>query len=206
MRYRVISVGVLLLFFFAGACEDKVVKQKPPPPPKTVSKADAPASNPSSRQAAKAGDGKQAQVEMAGITWVPRRNWERRVIEESRDPFYGFIDILIEEQLRQRALAAQAALEMEEVILPTQRFDVRDFKLVGLVTNTPTPKALLIDPENTAHVVNVGTLIGNRNGVVVAIKSDSIEIFQGEDLVNAPETVVMKLHPEVASGLLIQFQ
>ena len=207
----VLLMFVLGLGLLASACEDDVVKQPPAQGSKKVQASEGKASKGSRKsgggKAAKGADtATQAAVQTGSATWVPRRNWERRVLEESRDPFYGFVDIMVEEQLRQRELAAQAAIEAEEVLLPTQRFDVREFRLVAIVTNTPTPKALLIDPDNSAHIANVGTLIGKRNGVVVDIRRNEIEIFQGDDLVNAPETVVMKLHPEVAAGLLIELK
>src|SRR5690606_23282310 len=115
---------------------------------------------------------------------------------EGRDPFYGFVDEMLAERERQAAEAAQADLEVEEVLLPAQRYDVRDFRLVAVITNTATPKALLLDPLRQPHRLKKGDLIGNRNGVLVDIRRNEIEILQGEDLVNAPERVVMKLHPE----------
>ena len=192
---------VLMLAFFAlagVACEDEVVSQNPQqgqqaaPPPKS--------GGPKPVASAKR---KAAVVENAGVSWVPRRNWERRPIE-GRDPFVGFVDLIIAEQARQAELAQQQQLAEDEILLPAQEFDVRDLKLVALITNTAKPKALFIDPEGQAHKLKVGALIGNKNGVLVDIRRGEVEILQGEDMVNNPETVVMKLHPETAAGLRVE--
>jgi len=205
LRPQLIALQLMLMVPLVSmtACEDDVVKQAPPPANKGARPSESKSSK--SKNAAATSGPKSARVEGAeGISWVPRRNWERRP-SEGRDPFYGFVQEIIAERERQESLEQQENMIEEEVLLPAQRFDVRDFALVAVVTNTAKPKALLIDPEKQPHTVKKGDLIGNRNGVLVDIRRNEIEILQFDSL-NASERVVMKLHPELAAGLHIELK
>jgi type IV pilus assembly protein PilP len=46
-----------------------------------------------------------------------------------------------------------------------RRIPVDQLKLVGLVTNTPTPRALLVDPAGKGYIVTQGELVGRPEPV-----------------------------------------
>ena len=59
-----------------------------------------------------------------------------------------------------------------------QRFDLEDFKLVGLVYGTilNDRRGLLLDSTGKTHIVREGNVIGKNYGRVSSIKKDRIEI------------------------------
>jgi len=204
MFWRIVLAAGFLLGL-QTACEDKVVEQSPPaaksgpgeqalPPP---------AAGSSGQAQTPAAGGASLQVDSGDTTWTPSRG--ERQVEEGRDPFYGFVDELIAERKRAEREAAAAAELEEEPLKPAQRFDVPDFKLVAVVTNTAQPKALLIDPHGNPHKLKTGDLIGKKNGVIVDIRRNEIEILQGDNLLEG-ERVVMKLHPDVSETVLIELK
>jgi type IV pilus assembly protein PilP len=70
--------------------------------------------------------------------------------EHSRDPFRSFAKLFSEQsKLRVRS--------QRQVLL--DHYAVDDLKLIGLVTNTDTPRAMLVDPTGKGWVVTKGQFI-----------------------------------------------
>jgi type IV pilus assembly protein PilP len=87
-----------------------------------------------------------------------------------------------------------------------RRFDVSELKLVGLVTQTDAPRAMLVDPNGKGWVVTKGELVGRaeQNGdAQTSWRVDRIRdgnlILVREDPANAkaaPETRVLAMRTE----------
>ena len=185
-----------------GCGDDEVVEQQRPKSDKGGNERATPSQAAQQAQAGPAPAQPQA-VQLAGGLWQPRTG--ERVALQGRDPFYGFVDEMIAERLRaEEELRQQEQLE-EEPLKPAQRFDVLEFQLVAVITNTAQPKALLIDPLGQAHRLRTGDLIGKKNGVIVDIRRNEIEILQGDNLLEG-ERVVMKLHPDPPAGVRVEVQ
>ncbi len=96
-----------------------------------------------------------------------------------RDPFSSFL-------ARQRGPE-----ELSENTPPLQRWESDRFVLTGVVWNVEMPRALLVDPEGTGHVVHHGTYVGRNWGKVTSISEDGIVVTEeyrmldGELVVNA---------------------
>ncbi len=192
-RLGLILAGCLFLLVGPGVslvgCEDEVKPASPPPPAPAASRG----------QQGRRGRGAAVEEQAStGEDWTPRRNRERRQID-GRDPFFGFIDILLEEKARQEALAQQTVLEEEEMLLPIQRFEVKDFRLLGVITGTAEPKAYLVDPTGQRHVLKRGDFIGKRGGTVSVIRRDSIDIYEVGD-----GYIPIKLHAELPPGFSLE--
>lgn len=84
-----------------------------------------------------------------------------------RDPFQGFLN-----------KGSRADAELPENAPPLQRWDIEKFLLRGVIWDTPAPRALLIDPEGTGHVVRVGTYVGRNWGKVTAIAEDGLVVTE----------------------------
>lgn len=194
---------LLALGTVATGCEDEVV-HSPPPKSGPNKRAQPPAAaREVSRSGASAAPVAPTAVQQGGVSWIPSRG--PRVAEQGRDPFTGFVDEILAERARIAAEAALVAEIEEEPLKPAQRYDVRDFALVAVITNTAQPKALLIDPQGNPHRLRVGDLIGKKNGVIVDIRRNELEILQGENLLEG-ERVLMKLHPELGANVLVELQ
>lgn len=94
-----------------------------------------------------------------------------------RDPFSSF-------------LARATRSEDNPDAPPLQRWDTDRFVVTGIIWNVDAPRALLVDPEGTGHVVRHGTYVGRNWGKVTAISEDGVivteeyRMIDGELVVN----------------------
>jgi type IV pilus assembly protein PilP len=94
-----------------------------------------------------------------------------------RDPFRSF-------------LATGTREEDDTPRTPLQRYDLDQYALVGVIWGIDRPRALVEDPENTGHVIEIGTYIGKNWGKVTQITSSGVVVteeyqtFDGELVVN----------------------
>ena len=61
---------------------------------------------------------------------------------------------------------------------PLQRFDIDQYKLVGIVWGISDPRAMVQDPENTGHVIEIGTYIGKNWGKITQITSNAVVVTE----------------------------
>lgn len=98
-----------------------------------------------------------------------------------RDPFASFLQ-------RERLDTVR------EDAPPLQRWDIDKYSLRGVIWNTQSPRALMVDPEGTGHVIRIGTYVGRNWGKVTSISEGCVVITEeyqtidGELVVN-PVTV-----------------
>jgi type IV pilus assembly protein PilP len=59
---------------------------------------------------------------------------------------------------------------------PLQRFDPDQLRLVGIISDTKPPRALIEDVAGDGYIVTPGTLIGRNEGVVESIHENEIVI------------------------------
>ena len=85
-----------------------------------------------------------------------------------RDPFRSFLE---EFEKRTEGPAGE-----EVPRTPTEEYDVNQFKVVGIITGTPVPKAMVVDPTGFGHVIRPGDRIGRQGGRVVAIYSNEVVV------------------------------
>jgi Tfp pilus assembly protein PilP len=61
---------------------------------------------------------------------------------------------------------------------PLLKFEVRYFKLVGVIRSTENPLAIFEDPSGRSYTVHIGDLIGKNGGVVRAILDDAVVVTE----------------------------
>lgn len=82
-----------------------------------------------------------------------------------RDPFRPF------------TLDLQRADTPEDAILsPLQRYEIAQLKLIGLVLDLRTPRAMLQDSSGMGYIITPGTPIGRRHGVVKSIEPGRVVV------------------------------
>ena len=59
---------------------------------------------------------------------------------------------------------------------PLLKYEVRYFKLVGIIRSTDSPFAIFEDPSGRAYTVHVGDLIGKNGGHIRAIMEDAVVV------------------------------
>ncbi len=84
-----------------------------------------------------------------------------------RDPFLGFFN---------RKDPISTAIDINTP--PLQRWDVDKYVLTGIIWNTQSPRALLVDPEGTGHSVRLGTYVGRNWGKVTAITETGVVVTE----------------------------
>ena len=98
-----------------------------------------------------------------------------------RDPFQSFVKRTVDDP-------------NTEGWPPLQRWDLDKYVLRGIIWNTQSPRALIVDPEGTGHPVKLGTYVGRNWGKVTSISDGCVVITEeyqtldGELVVN-PVTV-----------------
>lgn len=96
------------------------------------------------------------------------------------------------------ARPAQAEGAPEVPLTPLQKMELSQLKLVAVVEAGENTRALVEDSTGMGYIVQVGTLMGTRNGQVVDIKPDRVEVqemfknYLGEQKARVS---VLKLNP-----------
>lgn len=91
-----------------------------------------------------------------------------------RDPFRSFIELKV---------------ETTEVCC-TQKFEIDQYHLVGIVWGVDRPRALVEDPERVGWVIEIGSYLGKNWGKVTGINSSEVivteeyQTIDGELVVN----------------------
>lgn len=84
-----------------------------------------------------------------------------------RDPFQSFINTRTKD-----------VSEVDGSAAPLQRWDVERYVLRGVIFGTDSPRALLIDPEGTGHVVKLGSYVGRNWGKVTSIADQVVVVTE----------------------------
>ncbi|MEO1173152.1 MAG: pilus assembly protein PilP [Myxococcota bacterium] len=136
-----------------------------------------------------------APIDTSKVKKTKKADAEERATSESalefsyspvgkRDPFRSYLADLSEAQAQTISRPVQA----------TERFELDQYRLTGLITGTSQPKALVEDPEGVGHTVRIGSYIGKNGGVVRRITANGFVVTEefraptGE-LVKVPITV-----------------
>lgn len=84
-----------------------------------------------------------------------------------RDPFGPYV----EDQVSQED-------GFQGPLLPLQRFDVSELKLIGIMWNVKDPKAMFVDPNSQIHVVGKDERVGRNNGYIAVIREGEVVIVE----------------------------
>lgn len=78
---------------------------------------------------------------------------------------------------------------------PLLKYEVRYFKLVGVVRDTENPLAIFEDPSGKSYTVHVGDVIGKNGGIIRAIFDDSVVVTETRISwrTDGTETIEMKI-------------
>lgn len=85
-----------------------------------------------------------------------------------RDPFRTFIADMRE------------AAQREDMRKPesTEKFELDQYRLTGVITGTSQPQAMVEDPESVGHVLRIGTRLGKNGGRVTRISATEIVVTE----------------------------
>ncbi len=63
-------------------------------------------------------------------------------------------------------------------LLPLQKFDLVQLRLVGIIWDVKHPKAMIKDPTGQTHVVGTNTKVGPRNGYIAVIREGEMVVVE----------------------------
>jgi len=85
-----------------------------------------------------------------------------------RDPFRSYLD-----EIREGAEAAS-----QHKLEDTEKYELDQYRLTGLVTGTSQPRAMVEDPDGRGHVLQIGSRLGRNAGRVTRITADGIIVTE----------------------------
>ncbi len=135
------------------------------PPPTPAAKAPAPpVSRPSISPA-------------SGILFKHTKSYVGELSNPDRDPFRKPLYIL---ELEEKSLRPQKTEEIriDDKIEAIRRWPLRDYRLVGVIWDVRNPKAMIVDPSNTMHLLKRNYRIGDKDGIISAISEGTITVIQ----------------------------
>jgi type IV pilus assembly protein PilP len=173
---HLISRGWLILFAIMALTAAGCNKKESPPPPqatplpkKTVLAPSAPA-KPAMANSSTVKPAIQKQISTAkkplpsggvGLDFTNRR-----------DPFKPYIQV----PAAQQGAAGKSSKGRLSDPLPIQSFDTEKFKITGIITGLKQNSALVMDPAGKGYVIREGMQIGNNDGYVKKVTTNSIEV------------------------------
>lgn len=81
-----------------------------------------------------------------------------------RDPFQPYADF--------------RPVDTQLMLSPLQRYDLDELKLVGIMWDVHSPKAMFIDPDKQVHVVGRDESIGKKNGYIATIREGEVVVVE----------------------------
>lgn len=135
-----------------------------PPPPPEAPKPPPPVNRPSISPA-------------TGILFKHTKSYVGELSNPDRDPFRKPLYIL---ELEEKTLKPQKTEEVriDDKIEAIRRWPLRDYRLVGVIWDVKSPKAMIVDPSNTMHLLKRNYRIGDKDGIISAISEGTITVIQ----------------------------
>ena len=84
-----------------------------------------------------------------------------------KDPFRPYIEVSPSEQG-----------EIQGPLLPLQRFDLNEIRLMGIIWDVEEPKAMFLDPSKTMHIIGRNERIGRNNGYLAVIREGEVVVVE----------------------------
>ena len=66
-------------------------------------------------------------------------------------------------------------------LLPLQKFELGQLRLIGIIWDVKRPKAMIKDPAGATHVVGPNTKVGPRNGYIAVIREGEMVVVETTD-------------------------
>lgn len=113
----------------------------------------------------------------SGILFKHTKSYVGELSNPDRDPFRKPLYIL---ELEEKTLKPQKTEEVriDDKIEAIRRWPLRDYRLVGVIWDVRSPKAMIVDPSNTMHLLKRNYRIGDKDGIISAISEGTITVIQ----------------------------
>ena len=75
-------------------------------------------------------------------------------------------------------MGERGAIETDAPRTPLQKYEIDEYRLVGIIWGIDRPRALVEDPDLVGHVMEIGTYIGKNWGKVTQITSTEVVVTE----------------------------
>ena len=174
-----ISLFCAIILLSAG-CEKFGKKPDPPPPPPQQQ-----AVKPQQQAQAKP---VQLQSSSIKLSPAPVNQYD---FSTKKDPFKPFVVVKVDSPSEKTS-----GKKPLKVALPIHNYDISQFRLVGIVTDTKGNKAMVMDPAGKAYVIKAGMTIGKSEAKISKIATTGVEVveeFRDENGKSRKETIKIPL-------------
>ncbi len=117
--------------------------------------------------------GKPVQRPLSSALTLPPPDVNQFDFSRKKDPFKPFVFVKVEPGVRETG-----GDKLLKEALPIHRFDVAQFRLIGIVTGGRGNRAMVVDPNHKGYVLKVGMTIGKNEGRVTAITTSGVEVLE----------------------------
>lgn len=115
-----------------------------------------------------------------GILFRHIRSYVGELSEQDRDPFRKPMYLLELEESANRPQRVDTAGKIDEKMEAIRRWPITEYKLVGVIWDVQSPKAMIVDPSGTMHLLKRNYRIGDRDGVISSISEGSMTVVQDD--------------------------
>jgi len=151
--------------------------EKPAAVPELPAPADTPVAPPPAAKAPAPPVSRPSISPASGILFKHTKSYVGELSNPDRDPFRKPLYIL---ELEEKSLKPQKTEEIriDDKIEAIRRWPLRDYRLVGVIWDVRNPKAMIVDPSNTMHLLKRNYRIGDKDGIISAISEGTITVIQ----------------------------
>lgn len=159
-------IGLILSSILLGAPQS--LAQTPPvaAPPPTPDPAAGPATPVTAPSAASTGKPEEHAVSAELQSYVEPFLYD---LKDRKDPFKPFVET---------DGGSSAEGDFEGPLLPLQRYDIDEIRLIGIIWDVREPKAMFMDPNSQIHILSREERIGKNNGYLAVIREGEVVIIE----------------------------
>ncbi len=88
-------------------------------------------------------------------------------MKDRRDPFQPYLEV-----------GASTEGDFEGPLLPLQRYDLDEIRLIGIIWDVRDPKAMFMDPNSQIHTLSRDERIGRNNGYIAKIREGEVVVVE----------------------------
>lgn len=99
---------------------------------------------------------------------------EKKVASRVKDPFMLPNHLYI--RIKKKMGNVEGEGFVDEGVEPQRRWALKYYRLVGIIWNVDSPKAMITDKQNTLHMFRVNDKIGNNEGQITEIHNGEVVV------------------------------
>ena len=113
-----------------------------------------------------------------GVLFRHTKSYIGEISNPDRDPFRKPMYILELEEDSSKPQQKVEEARIDDQMEAIRRWPLRDYRLIGVIWDVQSPKAMIVDPTGTMHLLKRNYRIGDKDGIISSISEGTITIIQ----------------------------